>query len=106
MMVIRAKLNCQEHNNFRKSTNELREWIHQNGVSAVEVVSLRMDLEAWLVHHICFVDAKACNTSGIDLVPCHKLPLLKIRRRKADFKNINQYCASFLTSAKHVSCIA
>lgn len=58
-----AKLNRTEHNDFRRKTNEMREWIYQNGVSAVEVVSLRMDLEAWLVHHICFVDAKVWVTS-------------------------------------------
>jgi hemerythrin len=53
-----ARLNREEHNKFRKSLSEMRQWIDIYGVSAVEVVSLKLDLEDWLVHHICFVDAK------------------------------------------------
>ena len=53
-----ARLNREEHNKFRMNLNEMRQWIEWNGVSSVEVVSLKLDLEKWLVHHICFVDAK------------------------------------------------
>ncbi len=51
-------LNHTEHDKFRRKVNELREWIKEYGASSVEVLSLKMDLEEWLVHHICYVDAQ------------------------------------------------
>ena len=53
-----VRLNRQEHNEFRKNLSEMRNWIQENGVSSVEVLSLKMDMEHWLVHHICDVDAR------------------------------------------------
>jgi hemerythrin-like metal-binding protein len=53
-----VKLNRSEHNDFRKKVSEMRAWVEQYGVSAMEVVSLEMNLEAWLVYHICNVDAQ------------------------------------------------
>ena len=53
-----AKLNRAEHNKFRENMSEMKKWIRQNGVSTVEVISLKMDLEQWLVHHICYVDVQ------------------------------------------------
>jgi hemerythrin len=52
------RLNRNEHNHFRENLQEIKDTIRQNGVSAVEVVSLKMDLEKWLVHHICDVDVQ------------------------------------------------
>jgi hemerythrin len=53
-----VKLNRQEHNIFRENISDIKDWIKQGGVTSVEVVSLKMDLEKWLVHHICFVDVQ------------------------------------------------
>ncbi len=53
-----AQLNQSEHERFREKIAYLRKWIGQDGASSVEVVSLKLDMEQWLVHHMREVDTK------------------------------------------------
>ena len=59
-----VKLNRLEHEKFRANLSEIRRWISQGGVTSVEVVGLQMDMENWLVHHICYVDVQIWADKG------------------------------------------
>ncbi len=52
------ELNRVEHERFREKIDYMRKWIRQDGASSVEVLSLKMDMEKWLVHHMCEVDVQ------------------------------------------------
>jgi hemerythrin len=52
------QLNHTNHDNFRAKLYEIQKWIHWDGASVVEVLSLKIDMENWLVNHICTVDTQ------------------------------------------------
>lgn len=51
-----AEMNRAEHRQFRQKISDLQRYIAENSFSTVEVVALKIDLEEWLVHHMCEVD--------------------------------------------------
>ena len=51
-------LNRAEHERFREKLLAMENWIRSEGVSLVEVIELKVDMEQWLVKHICKVDAQ------------------------------------------------
>ena len=51
-------LNHENHDQYRAQLHEIRRWLAQEGASVVEVVSLKQDMEAWLLNHICKVDTR------------------------------------------------
>jgi hemerythrin len=53
-----AALNRAEHDRFRAKLYEIEAWIQREGTTLVEVVSLKIDMEQWLVNHICKVDVQ------------------------------------------------
>ena len=52
------EVNRSEHKKFRQNLREMKKWVAENGASSVEVMNLRIDLEEWIIHHICEVDTK------------------------------------------------
>jgi hemerythrin len=50
--------NREQHKEFRGKIQEIRGWIEQEGVSMVEVMSLKMEMEDWLTNHIRKVDVQ------------------------------------------------
>jgi hemerythrin len=53
-----AALNRAEHDRFRAKLHEIETWIQQEGATLVEVMSLKIDMEQWLVNHICKIDVE------------------------------------------------
>ena len=53
-----AQENRDQHQEFRGKIQEIGGWIRQEGVSMVEVISLKMEMEDWLTNHICKVDGQ------------------------------------------------
>jgi hemerythrin-like metal-binding protein len=53
-----AALNRTEHGRFRANLDEIERWMQQEGTSLVEVVSVKIDMENWLINHICKIDAQ------------------------------------------------
>jgi len=53
-----AALNRANHDQFRAQIQDIQAWIQQEGASLVEVVSLKIDMEQWLINHICKVDTQ------------------------------------------------
>jgi hemerythrin len=53
-----AALNRAEHDRFRAKLHEIETWIQREGTTLVEVVSLKIDMEQWLVNHICKIDVE------------------------------------------------
>jgi hemerythrin len=53
-----AALNHENHNQFRAQLQEIRRWTQQDGASTVEVVAIKLEMEQWLVNHICKVDTR------------------------------------------------
>ena len=53
-----AALNHTEHDRFRAKLYEIQAWIQQEGTTLVEVVSLKIDMEQWLINHICRIDVQ------------------------------------------------
>ncbi len=48
--------NQRAHQEFREKLAEIRDWVVQAGISSVEVVALKMELEKWVDDHICTID--------------------------------------------------
>ena len=57
-------LNKTSHNEFRETLAEIRSWVKNEGATSVEVVGLMIDLEEWLVNHICTVDVQLRNVAS------------------------------------------
>ncbi len=56
-----AELNRAEHDLFRHKLLALEKRVRSEGVSLVEVIELKVDMEQWLFNHICKVDAELCS---------------------------------------------
>ena len=54
-------LNRAEHELFRDKLITLKNRVQSEGVSLVEVIELKVDMEQWLLNHICKVDAELCT---------------------------------------------
>ncbi len=50
--------NRTAHDEFRGKLAEIRAWVKGEGASSVEVLSLKVTLEEWLVNHICTIDVQ------------------------------------------------
>lgn len=61
-----AALNRAEHERFREKLLAMESWIRSEGASLVEVIELKVDMEQWLINHICKVDTqlRAAVNSG------------------------------------------
>ena len=53
-----AALNRAEHGRFREKIHAMETWVRSEGASLVEVIGLKVDMEQWLVNHICKVDTQ------------------------------------------------
>lgn len=53
-----AEINHSNHDQFRAQLHEIRQWIKQEGVSIVEVIAIKQDMEKWLTNHIIKVDTQ------------------------------------------------
>jgi hemerythrin len=56
--------NLRAHQEFREKLAELTNWVGKIGVSTVEILSLKMDLEDWVENHICTVDVQLRYNGG------------------------------------------
>ncbi len=57
------------HEEFRGKLAEISDWVNQEGVSSVEILELKMDLEEWITNHICTVDIhlRDANQAGASI---------------------------------------
>lgn len=53
--------NRAAHDKFRGMLSEIRSWVKNEGATSVEVVELMIELDEWLVNHICTVDVQLRN---------------------------------------------
>jgi hemerythrin len=51
-------VNRSAHDGFRARLSEIKGWVKQEGATIVEVVALKLELEAWLINHICTIDVQ------------------------------------------------
>jgi hemerythrin-like metal-binding protein len=53
-----AEKNRNEHQDFRSIISEIKAWIQDGSVSIVEVMSLKIEMEQWLINHISKTDVQ------------------------------------------------
>ncbi len=59
-----AELNQAAHARFREKIQAMEDWIQAEGASLVEVIELKVDMEQWLVDHICKIDSQLRTVAG------------------------------------------
>ena len=57
-----ARINGIKHDNFRDMARAMRKRLEDQNTSWMEIVSLEIGLEKWLVRHLCEVDAHLWHT--------------------------------------------